>query len=114
MKAYQINIAPRTGSVWDLTVGENENHALAEFSKSLRDSIKIINAKIACGPECNINTRKPKERNVEILRTLRNQVGLLSKDFYRPNSWPKVTNRDYPYNHKSYVKEVWLETSIYK
>jgi hypothetical protein len=33
-----------------VTVGENENHALAEFSKSLRDSIKIINAKIACGP----------------------------------------------------------------
>jgi hypothetical protein len=37
-----------------VTVGENENHALAEFSKS-RDSIKIINAKIACGPECNIS-----------------------------------------------------------
>jgi hypothetical protein len=61
-----------------VTVGENENHALAEFSKSLRDSIKIINAKIACG-ECNINTRKPKERNVEILRTLRKPGRLLSK-----------------------------------
>jgi hypothetical protein len=33
---------------------ENENRS-AEFSKSLRDSIKIINAKIACGPECNIS-----------------------------------------------------------
>jgi hypothetical protein len=52
MKAYQINIAPRTGvGMGFVTVGENENHALAEFSKSLRDSIKIINAKIACGPE---------------------------------------------------------------
>jgi hypothetical protein len=63
---------------------------LWEFSKSLRDSIKIINAKIACGPECNISIHESqKERNVEILRTLRNQVGLLSKnDFYRPNSWP--------------------------
>jgi hypothetical protein len=46
MKAYQINIAPRTGvGMGFVTVGEN--HALAEFSKSLRDSIKIINAKIA-------------------------------------------------------------------
>jgi hypothetical protein len=55
MKAYQINIAPRTSQVWDVTVGENENHALAEFSKVSRSSIKIINAKIACGPECNIS-----------------------------------------------------------
>jgi hypothetical protein len=37
MKAYQINIAPRTGvGMGFVTVGENENHALAEFSKSLR------------------------------------------------------------------------------
>jgi hypothetical protein len=51
MKAYQINIAPRTGvGMGFVTVGENENHA-QEFSKSLRDSIKIINAKIACGPD---------------------------------------------------------------
>jgi hypothetical protein len=36
MKAYQINIA-RTGvGMGFVTVGENENHALAEFSKSLR------------------------------------------------------------------------------
>jgi hypothetical protein len=35
-----------------VTVGEN--HAFS--SQSLfRDSIKIINAKIACGPECNIS-----------------------------------------------------------
>jgi hypothetical protein len=59
-----------------VTVGENENHALAEFSKSLRDSIKIINAKIACGPECNISIHGAK---VEPWRSLENQVGLLSK-----------------------------------
>jgi hypothetical protein len=62
-----------------VTVGENENHALAEFSKSLRDSIKIINAKIACGPECNISIHESQKRNVEILRTLRKPGGLLSK-----------------------------------
>jgi hypothetical protein len=45
-----------------VTVGENENHALAEFSKSLRDSIKIINAKIACGPECNISIHESQKR----------------------------------------------------
>jgi hypothetical protein len=39
-----------------------------------------------------INTRKPKERNVEILRTLVKPGGFPKKnDFYRPNSWPKVT-----------------------
>jgi hypothetical protein len=63
MKAYQINIAPRTGvGMGFVTVGENENHALAEFSKSLRDSIKIINAKIACGPECNISIHESQKR----------------------------------------------------
>jgi hypothetical protein len=35
MKAYP-NIAPRTGVGMGFVTVENENHALAEFSKSLR------------------------------------------------------------------------------
>jgi hypothetical protein len=78
MKAYQINIALELESVWDLWLLEKD-HALAEFSKSLRDSIKIINAKIACGPECNISYTKAKRAQCKSLEHLENQVGLLSK-----------------------------------
>jgi hypothetical protein len=62
-----------------VTVGENENHALAEFSKSLRDSIKIINAKIACGPECNISIHESQKEQCNVSLEHLERVGLLSK-----------------------------------
>jgi hypothetical protein len=68
-----------------VTVGENENHA-QEFSKSLRDSIKIINAKIACGPDVIYQYHESQKAQCRDPRTLR-KPGRLSKknDFYRPN-----------------------------
>jgi hypothetical protein len=55
MKAYQINIAPRTGVGMGFVTVEKTRTTLLQSSQSLLDSIKIINAKIACGPECNIS-----------------------------------------------------------
>jgi hypothetical protein len=55
---------PRTGVGMGFVTGRKREPRSAEFSKSLRDSIKIINAKIACGPECNISIHESqKERN---------------------------------------------------
>jgi hypothetical protein len=71
MKAYQINIAPRLVWYGICDCWRKQNHALAEFSKSLRSSIKIINAKIACGPECNISIHEKERERVEHLE---NQV----------------------------------------
>lgn len=113
MKTYQINIAPSTGvGIGFVAVGESENHALAELSKSLRDSIKIFNARIALGPamDKSIHLSK-KERNLEILRTLRKpgRHAYQKDDFYRPKSWPKVTVTEVTRAiTTSYVKEVWL------
>lgn len=113
MKAYHINIAPSTGvGIGFVAVGETENHALAELSKSLRDSIKIFNARIELGPtmDKSIHLRK-KERNLEILRTLRKpgRYAFQKDDFYRPKSWPKVTVTEITRAiATSYVKEVWL------
>jgi hypothetical protein len=76
MKAYQINIAPRTESVGFVTVGENEprsqsSQSLLGFHQDQRQN---------SGPECNISIHESqKERNVRSLEHLENQVGLLSK-----------------------------------
>jgi hypothetical protein len=112
MKA-QINIAPRTGvGMGFMTVGENAN-PLAEFSKSLRDSIKIINAKIACGPEWLIYQYTKAKRAQCRDPNTRKPVGFPKKnDFYRPNSWPKVTITEITRTiTTSYVKSL-SETSI--
>jgi hypothetical protein len=76
MKAYQINIAPRTGGMGFVTV-EKTRTTLLQSSQSLLDSIKIINAKIACGPECNISIHE--SQRAQDPEHLENQVGLLSK-----------------------------------
>lgn len=113
MKAYHINVAPCTGiGIGFISIGENENHAMAELSRSIRDSIKIFNAHIEFGPECNIPIfERKRDRNIEILRTIRKpgRHAFQKDTFYSPKSWPKVTIQEMTRAvTSSYVKEVWL------
>jgi hypothetical protein len=83
MKAYQINIAPRTGGMGFVTV-EKTRTTLLQSSQSLLDSIKIINAKIACGPECNISIHESQRARSRTLRKP-GRLAFQKNDFYRPN-----------------------------
>jgi preprotein translocase subunit Sss1 len=113
MNIYHINVAPTTGiGIGFVGIGETENHALAELSLSLRQSIKIFKAHIDVGHPSNreIFTRKL-ERNLEILRIIRKpgRFALQKDNFYAPRSWPKVTVTEITRSiTASYVKEVWL------
>lgn len=113
MKTYHINIAPHTGvGMGFISMGENENHALAELSRSLRDSLKIFRARIEAGDRYSKGIYAQKmERNLEVLRTIRKpgRHAYQKDNFYQPKAWPKVTvtilTRAVT---ASYVKEVWL------
>ena len=111
MNAYYIDLSPRSGvKIGFISLGDNENHALANLSNSFRKAIKICTAHIN-GNDCvNIWQRK-KDRNIELLLTIR-KPGRFAKQssFYTvPDSWPKVTikNITYPIT-AAYVNEVWL------
>jgi preprotein translocase subunit Sss1 len=113
MNTYHINVAPRTGvGIGFVGIGETENHALAELSRSLRESIKIFKAHIQEGHPMNKDIyRRKLERNLEILRTIRKpgRFAMQKNDFYSPRSWPKVTVVQITRSiSASYVKEVWL------
>lgn len=113
MNTYHINVAPSTGiGIGFVSMGENEQHALAELSLSLRQSIKIFNAYIEEGAGVNRDIfRQKKERNLEILRTIRKpgRYAFQKDNFYSPRSWPKVTvTKITRAITTSYVKEVWL------
>lgn len=110
---YKINVAPHTGiGITFISLGETENQALAELSLSLRQSIKIFKAHIEGEPDCNVPIFESKlERNLEILRTIRKpgRFAFQKDNFYRPNSWPKVTVTEITRSvTAAYVKEVWL------
>lgn len=113
MNTYLINVAPHTGiGIGFISVGENEQHALAELSLSLRQSIKIFNAHIDRGIDANKEIfKQKKERNLEILRTIRKpgRYAFQKDNFYSPRTWPKVTVKKVTRAiTTSYVKEVWL------
>ena len=111
MKTYYINVCPSSGiGIGFISMGNNENHALAELTRSLRMSIKIFNAHIEKENMSREIFKDKKERNVEILRTLR-KPGRYAKQgyFYSPNSWPKVTIKEIQHAvTAAYVQEVWL------
>lgn len=113
MNTYHINVAPSTGvGIGFISMGDDENHALAELSKSLRDSLKIFKAHIELGDSFSrgLYTQKM-ERNLELLRTIRKpgRYAYQKNNFYQPRSWPKVTVNILTHAvTAAYVKEVWL------
>jgi hypothetical protein len=113
MKTYFINICPCTGiGIGYIVPGDNEAHACAELSWSLRAAIKIANAGIHAGHSSSKYFREQDLfRAKTSLRILR-KPGRFAKvkgNFYPEHSWPKVTIKEITHAiTAAYVKEVWL------
>jgi hypothetical protein len=114
MNAYHINIAPHKGvGIGFIAVGENENHALAELSLSLRQSLKIFRAHLSVneGTNTGLIYEEKIQRNLELLRTVRKpgRYAFVNHRFYKKDDWPKVTVTQITKAvTAAYVKEVWL------
>ena len=116
MPAYHINVAPHTGcGIGFISIGENENHALAELSLSLRQRLKIIRAQLSVLPSHSSSYKeRDLERYLEILRTIRKPGRHCPKtDFYKEYLWEKVTViKITKAVTAAYVEEVWLGTKL--
>lgn len=112
MNTYYITLSPSTGiSIGFVALGETENHALAELSLSLRQANKIFDAHLSINDSSSSFYVQKKQRNVELLRTLR-KPGRYAADrinFYQGHKWPKIKIKQVTRAIvAAYVNEVWL------